>query len=128
MILDSSAILAILFKEPDARRLGEAILEAGFVGTGTPTLAETGIVLAHRHPEGRTMLERFLDESDVEEIPFGEVHWRVAMEAHERYGRGHHPAALNLGDCFAYATARVADEPLLFTGTDFTRTDVAPAV
>ncbi|HUP18470.1 MAG TPA: type II toxin-antitoxin system VapC family toxin [Gemmatimonadota bacterium] len=129
MILDTSAILAILFEEEYEERLTSAIGSADLVGAGTPTLVETGIVLEHRLPgRGRTLLERFLTEAAVEEVPFGDVHWRVAVEVHGRYGKGRHPAGLNLGDCFAYATARVADEPLLFVGDDFARTDIRSAV
>lgn len=129
MILDSSAILAIVFQESNHRSLSAALLGAEFVGAGTPTLAEAGIVLSSRVPrDGRSIVERFLDEARVQEIPFGEMHWRVAMEAFERFGKGRHPAGLNLGDCFAYATASVAGDALLYVGRDFEQTDILPAI
>jgi ribonuclease VapC len=129
LILDTSAVLAIVHREEGHLRLSEAILGADLVGAGTPTLAETGIVLESRFPgQGRTMLERFLDEAHVEEIPFGELHWLVALEAFERFGKGRHPARLNLGDCFGYASAKVAGDTLLYVGDDFAKTDIPPAI
>lgn len=129
MILDSSAILAIIFEEVRYQRLVDAMFEAGYVGAGTPTVVETGIVLTHRRPKpGRMLLERFLDEGEVDEIPFTDVHWRVAIDAHEKYGKGRHPARLNFGDCLTYATARVAGDTLLFVGDDFSKTDIPAAV
>ena len=128
MILDSSAILAIVFKEPGYGALLERIRDAEAVAAGTPTLAETAIVLHARLGEAaHGMLERILDELGVQEIPFGEVHWREAAQAFHRYGKGRHAAALNFGDCMTYATAALAGEPLLFVGEGFTRTDVAVA-
>jgi ribonuclease VapC len=77
--------------------------------------------------EGEALVERFLDDWRVDVLPFGERHWLVADDAFARYGKGRHPAALNYGDCMTYATARLAEMPLLFTGDDFARTDIAPA-
>ena len=128
MILDSSAILAVLLDEPEAERLVDRMLEADLVGVGAPTLCETGMVLASRlGPESRGVLERFLQEFEVVELPFGGEHWREAVEAFRRYGRGRHAAALNFGDCLSYATARLSGRPLLFVGDDFSRTDVEAA-
>lgn len=128
MILDSSAVLSILFREPGTDALIGRILAADLVAIGTPTLAETGIVLTARlGPDGRGILERFLDEFVVQEIPFGEPHWRAAVDAYERYGKGRDPAGLNFGDCLAYATALVSDDELLFVGDDFPRTEVRSA-
>lgn len=128
MILDSSSVLSIVFREEGSDVLITKILDADLVGIGTPTLAEAGIVMTSRlGPPGRSVLERFLDEFVVEEIPFGEAHWRVAVDAFERYGKGRNPADLNFGDCLAYAAARVSDEPLLYVGDDFHHTDIRPA-
>jgi ribonuclease VapC len=122
VILDSSAILEL--RGPQLE-----VLERESAPGGTPTLAETGIVLHARVGEAsRGMLERFLDEFGVQEIPFGEIHWREAVEAFRRFGRGRHPAALNFGDCLTYATTRLAGESLLFTGGDFGQTDLSPPV
>ena len=127
MILDSSAILELLFRGPQHVEVLERMESAGVLAVGAPTLAETGIVLHARIGEAsRGMLERFLDEFGVQEIPFGEIHWREAVEAFRRFGRGRHPAALNYGDCLTYATTRLAGESLLFTGGDFFHTDLPP--
>lgn len=125
MILDSSALLAIVFREPGFEALLDRILGADVRAAGAPTLTGTGIVLEARLGErSYGMLERLLDELDVREIPFGEIHWREAADAFRRYGRGRHPASLNFGDCLTYATARLAAEPLLFVGDDFRHTDL----
>lgn len=125
MILDSSALLAVIFREPGFERLLDGIHAADLVAAGAPTLAETGIVLHARLGEAsRGLLERLLDELGVQEIAFGEVHWREAVEAFRRFGKGQHPAALNFGDCMAYATASLAAEPLVYVGEDFSRTDL----
>ncbi len=125
MIIDSSAILAIVFQEPGFEEILERIDEEPVVAAGTPTLTETGIVLHARLVDGsRGLLERILDELEIQEIPFGEVHWREAVEAFRRFGKGQHPAALNFGDCMTYAVAQLAGEPLLFKGNDFGQTDV----
>ena len=70
------------------------------------------------------ILERLLEELGVQEVPFGEIHWREAVDAFGRFGKGRHPAGLNFGDCMTYAVARLAGEPLLFVGEDFSGTDV----
>jgi len=125
MILDTSAILGIVFQEPGYEELLEKIEQAPGVAVGTPTLAETGIVLQARlEKTAPGLLERILDELDVQEVPFGEIHWREAVDAYRRFGKGRHPASLNFGDCMTYAVAQLAGEPLLFTGADFSKTDV----
>jgi ribonuclease VapC len=127
MIVDSSVLLAIVFREPGFERLVAELTEAGAVAAGTPTLAETGIVLTARLGAAADgMLERMLDEFGVQEIPFGEIHWREAVDAFRRFGKGRHPAALNFGDCLTYATARLAGDPLRFVGGDFARTGLGP--
>lgn len=128
MILDTSAVVAVIREEQDEVRLVEAIEGAAAVGIGTPTLVEASIVLVRRMGVvGRLALARFLEENDVVEIPFDSDHWDVAAEADIRFGKGRHSAALNYGDCMTYAIARVAEQPLLFTGDDFAKTDIAVA-
>jgi ribonuclease VapC len=118
VIVDTTALLAIIFREPGCEALIDKIVDAPAVAVGSPTLAETGIVLTARLGEtARGMLERLLDEFDIEEIPFGEVHWREAVEAYRRFG-------LDLGDALTYATARLAGERLLYADSALTRTDV----
>lgn len=125
MIVDSSVLLAIVFREDGYERRLADLVSATAVAAGTPTLAETGIVLSARLGAAADgMLERMLDEFDIQEIPFGEVHWREAVDAFRRFGKGRHPAGLNFGDCMTYATARLAGEELAFTGGDFTQTDL----
>ncbi|CAN5783971.1 type II toxin-antitoxin system VapC family toxin [soil metagenome] len=117
-----------MFRETDCDDLIVKALSAPLAGIGTPTLVEAGVVLTARLGSGgRGLLERFLDEFQVEEVPFGERHWRMAVDAFERFGRGRHPAGLNFGDCLAYACAQAADDELLFVGDDFPRTDVQVA-
>ena len=129
MTIDSSALIAILFSEPGYLELVDAILEADVVRVGAPTLVETGIVLAGRRgsPVGGE-LDGLVRELGVTIVPFGEAEWQRALDASNRYGRGRHAAALNFGDCLAYATAAVAGDTLLFVGQDFRKTDVRPAL
>ena len=128
MIVDSSAVVAVLLRQPGHEVMLERIAQEPRAGIGAPTLAETGIVLAARLGiAGRTVLARFLQESGLVVIPFGEEHWSVAVDAYLRFGKGRHPAALNFGDCLAYAMARLADEPLLCLGDDFAKTDLVLA-
>ena len=128
MIVDVSALLAVVFQEPGFEALLERMTEGPPVAAGTPTLAETAIVLhARLGGEAPGLLERILDELGIQEVPFGEVHWREAADAYRRFGKGRHEAGLNFGDCMTYATARLAGEPLLFVGEDFGRTDLEVA-
>ncbi|MEO6194777.1 MAG: type II toxin-antitoxin system VapC family toxin [Thermoanaerobaculia bacterium] len=128
MILDSSAIIAILMVESEAEDLLAKLRQPGPIGVGAPTLMETGIVLTGRIPkEPVPVLQEFLHKLGGLILPFDEVHWHVATDAFIRFGKGRHPAALNFGDCMAYATAKVAGQPLLCIGNDFVQTDLALA-
>lgn len=128
MILDSSALIAIIMREPGYERVVDKLRSAPALAVGTPTLAETGVVLnARLGIKSAGLLERMLDELGVQEIPFSEIHWREAVEAHRKYGKGRHKANLNFGDCMAYATARLAGAQLLYVGGDFSHTDIAAA-
>ncbi|UOZ05991.1 type II toxin-antitoxin system VapC family toxin [Amycolatopsis sp. WQ 127309] len=125
MIIDSSAIVAILRQEPDHERLEERLAEADSARIGAPTLVEVGIVLTTRlGARGQLVLARFLQDNNIATAPFTEEHAEVAIEAFKQYGKGHHPAKLNMGDCYSYATAKVAREPLLCIGDDFPQTDL----
>lgn len=127
MIVDSSALVAILTAEPGHDRLLAALAtDPRPPGAGAPTLLETGIVLTARFGDaGQVAVERFCREAGVVAIPFDDEHWPVALAAFRRFGKGRHPAALNFGDCLTYAIASLAAEPLLFVGDDFGRTDLA---
>lgn len=128
MTVDSSALVAMLFAEPGYLELVDAILDADVVRVGAPTLVETGMVLAGRRgtPAGGE-LEGLVRELGITIVPFGEAEWQRALDASNRYGRGRHAAALNFGDCLAYAVASVAGDTLLFVGQDFRKTDITPA-
>lgn len=128
MILDSSAVIALLREEPGHERLYSKLEAADTLAVGAPTLCETGMVATGRFGEGGTALVRlFVGDWGVEVIPFDNRHCRVAIDAFARYGKGRHAAALNFGDCMTYASARLAEMPLLFTGVDFAKTDLAAA-
>jgi ribonuclease VapC len=128
VILDASAIVAIVLRERDRDELLDKLESASTAGVGAPTLAETAIVLASRlGDEAPVDLARFVERAGLVVIAFGQLHWWTAAEAWLRFGKGRHPAALNFGDCLAYATAQVAAEPLLCKGDDFSKTDLALA-
>ena len=126
MVLDSSAIVAIHLKEPGFRELIEKIDEASIIAVGVPTMLETTMVLSSRlSRDARGLVSSFLERINAEFVPFTETHLDVAAMAFLKFGRGRHPAGLNFGDCMAYAIAAVAGLPLLYTGNDFARTDIA---
>jgi ribonuclease VapC len=128
VIIDTSALVAITFAEPGHQDLIAKLAGAPSAGIGTPTIAETGIVLAARlRRDSRDLVIRLLDEFSIEEVPFGDRHWREAVDAYLRFGKGRHKARLNFGDCLTYAVARLANEPLLFVGDDFAETDLEMA-
>lgn len=125
MIVDSSALVAIMLREPECDRLLDALGRAASVAIGAPTLVESAIVLSSRmQMDARGRIARLLQEHEMSVIPLTEAHYALAVEAWLRFGKGRHVAALNFGDCLVYATATLARRPLLCTGDDFTRTDV----
>jgi ribonuclease VapC len=126
VVVDSSALLALVFREAAAERIEEALAGAEHVAVGAPTLSETAIVLAAKLGEdSRALLSLLGEQLDLKVIPFTAAHGREAREAFLRFGRGRHPAALNFGDCLSYAVAKLAEQPLLFVGDDFRHTDLA---
>ena len=128
VVLDTSAVIALLRHEPGRDRLNTTIENASHVSIGTPTLFECSLVLEGKYgASSREYLSVFLDKNQVVVIPFDEGHSKAATGAFVRYGKGRHPARLNFGDCMSYATAVVADAPLLFVGDDFSQTDVQVA-
>lgn len=125
MILDSSAIVAIALDEPERAAFIEKINRAETVGIAAPTLVEAGIVLSARTAaDASEILAALIDASDAVIIEFGDAHWATAIAAWWRFGKTRHPAALNFGDCLAYAAASVAGQPLLAKGGDFSKTDI----
>jgi ribonuclease VapC len=125
VIVDSSAVVAVLLRQPGHEPVLDRLEAAATAGIGAPTLVETGIVLAARlGVGGKTLLARFVQEAGLTVVPFAAEHWPVAVDAYIRYGKGQHSAGLNFGDCLTYAICRLADEPLLCIGDDFPRTDL----
>ncbi len=125
MILDTSAVIAVINEEPSFEKIENRILLAVSVRIGTATLLETSMVAIGRLAEnGKDLVDRFLRERNVGLIDFTTDHAARATNAFERYGKGRHPAGLNMGDCFSYATASIANEPLLYVGDDFSKTDL----
>jgi ribonuclease VapC len=128
LILDSSAVVAVVFGEPGNEELEEKMRDAEVLAIGAPTLVETGMVLIGRYGNtAHSTIARLREKLGIVVIPFGDTHWGVAAEAFSRFGKGRHPAALNYGDCMTYATARLAGRPLLFIGNDFAQTDIEAA-
>jgi ribonuclease VapC len=128
MVLDSSAIVAIELQEPGFERLIDRIGDAKAVVIGIPTMFETAIVLSRRRgQDARPWLRGFLRSAKAEAVTFTDEHVDAAIDAFLRFGKGRHRAALNFGDCMAYAIAAVAGMPLLYTGNDFAQTDIPAA-
>jgi ribonuclease VapC len=125
VILDTSAIVSVLLQEEGSDRLADRLDGAEVCRIGAPTLLEASMVLTGRMGDvGRVLLSALLQEKNVDVLSFSEAHWRIAQSAFVRFGKGRHPAALNIGDCLTYAIAYVAGEPLLCVGDDFPRTDL----
>lgn len=128
MILDTSAVVAILAGEPDAAHYAQLIEQNPTPRIGAATLLEASIVLTRWFGEAAdAALDAFVRESGAEIVPFDLPQLRAAQDAYRRFGKGRHPAGLNYGDCVSYALARVCDEALLFKGDDFYRTDIHSA-
>jgi ribonuclease VapC len=125
MVIDTSAILAILLQEPAADRLMSAVEADRTRLVSAATVVEASLVLLGRYGEaGDLPLDRLLRGIGAEIVPVGEEQVALARDGALRFGRGRHPAALNFGDCFSYALSVERDEPLLFVGDDFSQTDV----
>lgn len=128
MVIDSSAILAILRGEPEAPALAAALAADPSRLISAPTLLECSIVLAARFGDaGLRELDLLVHRAGLDIVPFDAAHCEVARDAYRRFGKGRHPAGLNYGDCMTYALAASTAEPVLFVGNDFAATDLAPA-
>ena len=128
MIIDTSALIAILDQEPQAERISRTLVSTPDRMISAANLVEVGIVVqARRGNDGERDLDLLLGKLKIEIIPFTARQAEIARKAFRRYGRGRHDAKLNFGDCFAYALAKDASAPLLFKGDDFGRTDVMVA-
>jgi ribonuclease VapC len=128
MIVDSSALAAIILKEPEALRLTTAIASSPVRRLPAPCLLEVSMLILGRLGEdGLRDLDLYLARSRMEITPFTETQAGLARDAFRRFGKGRHPAKLNFGDCMAYALAKEAGEELLFKGTDFSQTEIIAA-
>lgn len=129
MIVDTSAIIAVLFNEEDAGVYAAALSQADVCRMSAATFVETSILVEAqtRHHGGR-QLDAFIRRASVTIEPVTEEHAHLARQAFIDFGKGRHPAGLNYGDCFSYALAKATREPLLFKGNDFSKTDLTAAV
>lgn len=125
MVIDSSALIAILFDEPERAAIENAIREDAVRLMSAVTKLEMGIVMVGRHgPDAAVSLDRLIAHIAATVVPFDAHQADIARGAFTRFGKGRHKAALNFGDCVSYALAIAEAEPLLFKGTDFAATDV----
>ncbi|WP_295388621.1 type II toxin-antitoxin system VapC family toxin [uncultured Thiodictyon sp.] len=129
IVVDTSAVMAVLLEEDDAHRYAAALSKATELRMAAPTWLETAMLATARcRGDGFRELTAFLDFIGIEVVPMDFVLAQIAYDAWARFGKGRHPAKLNYGDCFAYALARQRGEPLLFKGGDFTLTDIQAAI
>lgn len=125
VIVDSSAILAVLLAEPEKPQILKALLTASMRALSAANYLEASIVFDQRTAENaREELDLLIATTQILIVPVTAAQARIAREAYRRFGRGNHPARLNFGDCFAYALAKETGRPLLFKGTDFGQTDI----
>jgi ribonuclease VapC len=125
MIIDSSALIAILEEEPESAQFAALLYDAQHLYLSAATLLEAGIVMQSRRKErGENALNELVSLYKIEVVPFTLSHADLARRAYRRYGRGNHPAKLNFGDCISYAVAKEMGEPLLYKGEDFDKTDI----
>jgi ribonuclease VapC len=129
MILDSSAVLAVVFGEPELEAFARAIAAAPVCRISAASLFEASIIAESRAGDlAVRQCDSFFRNSRVSVEPVTEDHALVARQAYSDFGKGRHPAGLNFGDCFSYALAKATGEPLLFKGDHFRKTDIQPAL
>jgi ribonuclease VapC len=125
MVIDSSAIIAILFEEPEALWFKAAILKDVVRIMSAASLVESSIVVSRRYGDRASdKLDNFVLQMQIAVIPVSLPQAEIARKAHRQYGRGNHKAALNFGDCFSYSLAKISGQSLLYKGNDFTLTDL----
>ncbi len=125
MVIDTSALLAILQDEPERRAFNEAIESADTRAVSAASFVEISIVIESRYgPDGIRDFDLFLSKAEIKLVPVDSEQAFVARQAFRQYGKGRHSARLNFGDCFSYALAKSLGEPLLFKGEDFSKTDL----
>jgi ribonuclease VapC len=122
--IDTSVILATALNEPEAK-LFQALITREEILVGWPTLLETRMVLSgKKFSNAGAIIKLFVNLPNVTAVDFGERHYHAAEKAFDQFGKGRHPAGLNMGDCYSYAVAAIAKAPLLFKGYDFGQTDL----
>jgi ribonuclease VapC len=125
MIVDTSAVIALLRNEPDAVAIGEAMQRSQVCRLSAVTYVEAGVVIdSNRNPVLSRRLDDLIRDVRMRIETVTPQQAQIARQAYRDFGKGRHKAGLNFGDCFAYALAKDLDEPLLFKGTDFTHTDI----
>ena len=129
MIVDSSALVAIIFDEPESEVLFDRLM-SGVPRISAATFFESGMVIDRKAEDDFPALafDRLATMTRLDVVPVTREHAALARVAYRRFGKGNHPASLNFGDCFAYALAKQSGEPLLFKGDDFSRTDIVSAL
>ena len=128
IVVDSSALVAVVLGEPDAEVFRD-VLGTGVIALSAASLTETRMVVESRAGMDATRdLDLLVADAEIDVVAYDSAHAEAAHAAWRRFGKGRHPASLNLGDCMAYATARLAGAPLLFKGDDFAQTDIASAL
>jgi len=129
MVIDTSVLIAILFGEPEALPFTRSIADASRKLMGALNALETGIVVEARKGEpGGRELDLLMHRAQIEIVAMNADQAELARAAWRKYGKGNHPAGLNIGDCCAYALAKYSGEPLLFKGNDFSQTDIQVAI
>jgi ribonuclease VapC len=128
MVVDTSALTAILLDEPEALAFASCISGTPRPAISAVSYVEFGLIAAARRGYGRTDVDQAMARLGLEVVEVSPAQAQLAVEAFVRYGKGRHPARLNYGDCFAYALAKERGQPLLYKGQDFARTDVTPAL
>jgi ribonuclease VapC len=127
LFVDASAMICLIAREADALRLVDALrTDPERLCSGISNLESmAGLCRSYGLPlpDARAMVQRFIDEIGLRLVPIGQPEWDLAADAYHRYGKGRHPAALNIGDCFAYACAKTNEARLLYIGDDFSKTD-----
>lgn len=128
MVLDTSAIIAVLQNEPKAEMLIAKMKSANILRISAATIVEAGIVMQTRYGDaGELEIDQFIHRLSISVVPVSAEHAELARLGYRKYGKGIHPAGLNYGDCFSYALAVSLQAPLLFIGEDFSKTDVQAA-
>lgn len=127
IVVDTSALAAVLFGETDAARYKDALASAMAASMSVVSYVELGIITASNRDVPSRDLDSWLARMGVAVMPVSERQGRLALDAYRAFGKGRHPARLNFGDCFAYALAKDLGQPLLFKGGDFSLTDIAAA-